>query len=70
MKVKELTIAMGLLAALALGGCASLSAGNASQRQLFACRFEQPGRGERMLKLDASHPAVAACMARAAANPR
>ena len=63
-------IATGLLAALLLSGCASLSAGNTRQQQLFACRFEQPGRGERMLKLDASHPAVAACMARAAANPR
>jgi hypothetical protein len=72
MKLKKVTLATGLLATLVLAGCASLqpatgrvaASGQATQ-DLFRCRFEQPGRGERMLKLSAKQPAVAGCLARA-----
>ncbi len=71
MKPKKMTLAAGLLATLVLAGCASLhpatdrvaASGQATQ-DLFRCRFEQPGRGERMLKLSAKQPAVAGCLAR------
>ena len=74
MKLKKPTLAAGLLALLTLAGCASFhaapdrvaAAGQAPQ-DLFRCRFEQPGRGERMLKLKPTQPAVAGCLARAAA---
>jgi hypothetical protein len=72
MKLTKQIVAACLLATLALGGCASLgspagqanSARNASTRALFSCRFEQPGRGDRMLNRPARDPAIAACMAR------
>jgi hypothetical protein len=35
--------------------------------QLFRCRFEKPGRGERVLKPAASDPHIAACLGRAGA---
>jgi hypothetical protein len=74
MKLKNTTLAAGLLASLLLAGCASLhpatdsvAASGQATHDLFRCRFEQPGRGERMLKLSAKQPAVAGCLARAAA---
>jgi predicted small secreted protein len=73
MKLYKLMFAAGVLASLAVSGCATVvpaggrfaATGQASQ-DLFRCRFEQPGRGERMLKLKPQQPAVAACLARAA----
>lgn len=60
-------VAVAALSALA-AGCASYpppSARVAAQRQaLMACRFEQTGRGDRLLKSSRSNPAVAACLAR------
>jgi hypothetical protein len=72
MKLTKQIVAACLLASLALGGCASLGGPNgtahgaygASTRALFSCRFEQPGRGDRMLNRPARDPAIAACMAR------
>jgi hypothetical protein len=72
MKLKKQLVAAALVASLTLAGCASLqpasgrvAASGQGSQELFRCRFEQPGRGERMLKLGAKQPAVAACLARA-----
>jgi hypothetical protein len=56
-----------------VSGCATIApagdrfaASKLASQDLFRCRFEQPGRGERMLKLKPQQPAVAACLARVA----
>jgi predicted small secreted protein len=73
MKLYKLMIAAGVLASLTVAGCATVApagghfaASSQASQDLFRCRFEQPGRGERMLKLKPKQPAVAACLARAA----
>jgi hypothetical protein len=67
MKIVTRFLAVLGLATLSVG-CASLPPPSAhalaARQALMACRFEQPGRGDRLSRGGRSDPAIAACLAR------
>lgn len=74
MESVKCTVARALLAMLVLAGATVADArearsDRAGRAELYACRFEQPGRGDRLLLRPARDPAVEACLARTGFRP-